>query len=112
MKERYLPKERLREKRLDICLRDDEHMTIAEKAKQAGLPVATFVRHAALGLTVQATPSVNVDHWRQLARLAGNLNQVSHAINSGRATGIDAALLSRIGEQVRLLRLDLTGGAE
>lgn len=110
MKERYLPKERLRRK-LDFYLAPDEQAAVAQKAKLAGLPVSAFVRHAALGLTVQTIPSANVAHWRELARLAGNLNQIAHAINCGLATGVDSACIEQLAEQVRLLRLDLAGGA-
>lgn len=111
MRTRYLPKEQLRAKR-EIYLHSAEWAQIAQKAKQAGLPVSTFIRHAALGLAVQAIPSlVNVEAWRKLAPLATNLNTIAHALNDRRATGVDPLLLYEIGEQVRLLRLDLAGGA-
>ena len=107
---KYLPKEQLRAK-VDTYLREDEKDVIARKARAAGLPVSTYVRRAALGHKLQTVPTPNVEKWRELARLAGNLNQIAHAINGGHASGVDPLLLYEIGEQVRLLRVDLAGGA-
>ena len=107
---RLLPAERLR-KRLDTYFSQTELAAIVAKARQAGLPTATFVRNAALEINVAQIPSGNSMHWRELGRVGSNLNQLTRAINSGVASGIDAALIDQLAEQVRLLRLDLTGGS-
>lgn len=59
------------------------------KAREARLPISTFVRHAALAQPVQAPPSeISISAWQDMARVAGNLNQLAHAIAAGRAAGV------------------------
>ena len=115
MAQPLLPHEALRH-RFDIYLNTAELARVRTKARQAHLPVSTFVRHAALAQPVQAPPSeISIAAWQDMARVAGNLNQLAHAIAAGRATGVDIATVQRVAEQVRLLRMELIGahaGAE
>lgn len=61
------PKERLREKRLDVYLSSDELSAIQAKAADAGLRLAEFARAAALGVKVQAVSEINAARWSELA---------------------------------------------
>lgn len=110
MRSMYLPKEKLRAK-LDIYVSAPERGQIEEKAAAARLPLSAFVRNAALGIAMPVVPTGSIERWRDLARVAGNLNQLAHAINEGRATGVDIDTIAALSEQVRLLRLELVGGA-
>jgi hypothetical protein len=68
-----------------------------------------------------AVPEVNRAAWVDLARLAGNVNQLAARVNAltafgpgvpGRGVGLldaDRALLDRVGAEVRALRLSLLG---
>jgi len=109
MRARYLPREKLRGQ-LTIYVTGAEREEIDRKATAAGLGLSAYIRDAALGHRVQAVPSGNVEHWRELARVGANLNQIAHAINAGKANGVDIDTIQALAEQVRLLRLDLTGG--
>ena len=40
-----------------------------------------YLRTAALGVLPPMVPTVNIDAWKQLARAAANLNQISAAFN-------------------------------
>jgi hypothetical protein len=107
-----LPSARLR-KRYDIYLNEEEREQLALKAAVAKLPVSTFVRLAALGLPIKAPPGeASLARWQNLARTTANLNQLTHAINSGQATGIEPEVINELAEQVRLLRLELLGSRE
>jgi len=109
MAQPLLPKEALR-RRFDIYLNAAERAHVHAKAREAKLPTATFVRHAALGQPVQAPPSeISIAAWQDMSRVSGNLNQLAHAIASGRVSGVDVATIQQVAEQVRLLRMELIG---
>lgn len=98
--------------RFDLYLNDAEREQIRASANAARLPMSTFVRRAALRQRVATPPSdVNASRWSELARTTANLNQLAHAINSGKATGVEPAVIHALAEQVRLLRLELIGVA-
>ena len=60
---------------------DAELSAIEEKAHSAGLPASTFVREAAIGKKITQIPTINVEHWGELARLCGNINQIAKRIH-------------------------------
>jgi hypothetical protein len=109
MARQLLPRAALRDG-LDLYLNADERRQIELKARTAGLSLSSFIRRAALGQKVEAPPGEgSVRRWHELARTTANLNQIAHAINAGRATGIDPIVISELAELVRLLRLELLG---
>lgn len=109
MAQPLLPQEALRH-RFDIYLNAAELIRVRAKAREAHLPISTFVRHAALAQPVQAPPSeISIAAWQDMARVAGNLNQLAHAIAAGRAAGVDVETIQQVAEQVRLLRMELIG---
>lgn len=102
-----------------IRVSDDERQQLAASAAAARVPLSLFLRNAGLGLEIQpappAAPEVNIEVYRELARLAGNFNQFQKSINDGRAAvGLAVALdgidqIQKIGEQLQVLRLQLLG---
>ena len=109
MARQLLPRAALRDG-LDLYLNADERRQIEIKARAAGLSLSSFIRRAALAQKVEAPPGEgSIRRWQALARTTANLNQLVHAINAGRATGVDPIVISELAEQVRLLRLELLG---
>jgi hypothetical protein len=109
MAQPLLPQNLLR-RRFDIYANSDELSQIGAKARQSNLPISTFVRTSALAQKIQAPPTeASIQRWQQLARVSANLNQIAHAIASGKATGVDIATIKDLAEQVRLVRLELLG---
>lgn len=96
--------------RFDLYLDDTEAEQIRANAQAALLPMSTFVRRVALRQQIELPPSAgNLAHWRDLAPLASNLNQIARACNAGfLPEGIYPAV-NELAEQVRLLRLELLG---
>lgn len=103
------PKERLREKRLDVYLSPDELSAIQAKAADAGLRLAEFARAATLGVKVQAVSEINAARWCELAATCSNLNQLAKAANEGRVVNIPPDLLLELLDQVQAFRKALLG---
>lgn len=108
MPKKLLPREALRQ-RIELYLNGDELHRIDIKASAAGLSRSAFLRKVALGQRVEAVPTANAERWQSLARLAGNLNQIAHAINAGRADGVDPRMIDALQQEVRALRRALLG---
>lgn len=108
MPKKLLPREAHRDA-ISVYLNEDELRRIDDKAASAALSRSDFIRKSALGKRVKATPTVNAERWQSLARLAGNLNQIAHAINAGRANGVDPSLIDALQHEVRDLRRALVG---
>jgi len=109
MAQPLLKKEHLR-KRFDLYLNTSELSLIAVKAKSAHLPISGFIRRAALGQKIQVPPTaISIRGWSAMARVGNNLNQLAHAVASGRAQGINPEIIHNVAEQVRLLRLEIIG---
>jgi hypothetical protein len=97
--------------RFEIYLTPLERGAIAERAKQAGMPLSAFIRKAALGQKVSALPAINAEQWSKLSGLGSNLNQLAHHANAGTLEGADPATLDELAEQIRQIRLTLMGGS-
>ncbi|WP_354674309.1 plasmid mobilization protein [Cupriavidus alkaliphilus] len=101
---------------LAIRLRKDERALVEQKAAEAGLPPATYIREAALHATVASMkseiPEVNREAWAALARACANLNQYQAAINAGQATGYPPQFLEQLRDQVQIMRRALIGTRE
>lgn len=85
--------------------------TLQAKAAQMGLTPAHWLREAALSrrLPTPPVPPINREHYADLARLSGNLNQLAKLANTGHPVTVDSAFLQRIGTEVARLRLALIG---
>ena len=96
--------------RFDLYLDEHEVVHIRASAQLARLPMSTFLRRVALRQQITVPPSAgNLERWRELAPLANNLNQIARACNAGLVPeGIDP-IVTKLAEQVRLLRMELLG---
>lgn len=79
------------------------------KARTAGLPLSTFLRHAALGKTVRARRGqVDRDAIYQLVKVGNNINQLARAANAaGQVVALE--LLEQAIEDLRSALDHLTG---
>jgi hypothetical protein len=104
--------------KLTVRLTGEEHEQLRNLAHAARLQLAEFVRAAALGREVTAAapsvPELNREAYADLARLASNLNQISHNLHLGlHSQGREAELfdlLTRVSMSTRVLRSALVGG--
>ena len=102
------PEEALR-RPIKIFLNDEERSSIESKAHGAGLALSSFIRRVALGSKISTVPQPNAEKWQDLARLAGNLNQIAKAANTCTGVEVDSTLLMEVAVLVRSLRQDLIG---
>lgn len=105
-----------RKKWLAIRLDEAEADAIRRRARAASLPVAAYVRSAALTRRLpRPIPAVNRRAWIEFARFSSNINQLAHAANAGRilsAAEVLPALDAARREMARLRALLLSGEAE
>ena len=94
-----------------VYLSDGELDQIRAQAQSVRLSVSVFVRQVALRQKITVPPSLtHLDFSRrELAPLANNLNQIARACNAGLVTAGIYPTLTALAEQVRLLRLELSG---
>ena len=85
--------------------------SLQAKAEQMGMMPAHWLREAALSrrLPTPPVPPINREHYADLARLSGNLNQLAKLANTGHSVNVDSAFLQRISAEVARLRLALIG---
>lgn len=98
-------------KPLSIRLSDSERKAAQAAATAAGMSLSAYMRELVNGKRVQAVvPEVNRQAYADLARLAGNLNQLTARLNAGGDAGDELPRLLRdTAESVRRLRLELMG---
>jgi hypothetical protein len=77
----------------------------------AGRSVAEHFRRAEKNQRPASLPApeINRNVWVQLSRTTSNLNQLTHAVNVGRATGVELKTLIDLRIQVEHLRSALLG---
>lgn len=93
-----------------VRLNAAEWAVILRKADALGIPPTTWMRMAALSrqLPPQRVPEINREVYAELARLAGNFNQLARAANTGRAV-VPLPLLNAVQDKLTRLRLELLG---
>ena len=68
---------RKRTSRMEVRLTPEEKKDLAEKARQAGLPMGKFIRNAVTGTDVREAPPVDVPQLiREIRRVGQNVNQL------------------------------------
>lgn len=102
----------LKEMIISIRLSRKEHEAILEKAKRMNIPPCQWLRTAALNrqLPPQPVPEANLAAYRELTRLAVNINQLARAANEGRAV-VSPSLLLGVREEIIKLQRALLGEA-
>ncbi|GIK26486.1 MAG: hypothetical protein BroJett006_27320 [Betaproteobacteria bacterium] len=112
----------MREQVIKVRVSSEERLALEELARAARLPLSLLVRNAALGLKIEpappAAPEVNIEKYGELARLAGNLNQLTRHMNEGHILASDSQrldlqdVLSRTLINVQHLRRELLGAGQ
>jgi hypothetical protein len=91
-----------------------EHAALLERAARMHMSAAQWLREAALRRTLPPPPvaAVNREQYVELARLASNLNQLTHLANEGGRVTISDHLLRCLTDETRRLRRALLGVKE
>ena len=86
MGRRALPEAERRRQQVNVSLRDAELQRLHDRAKAARMPVADYVRRRALSDRLRVVPPrrLGAEEFREVARLAANVNQIARALNTGR----------------------------
>lgn len=85
---------------------------LIEAAERAGLTVAEWLRVAGMGQQIKSIPAINRAAYAELARLAGNLNQLIAAAHKSGSVPMQqlSTILSALRGEVQKLRTELLGG--
>lgn len=96
---------------IGVRVSEREYAQLREKAHRLGISPAQWLREAALArrLPPPPVPAINREEYAELARLAGNLNQLARAANEGRAVRVSTPLLDSLMVELKRLRLTLIG---
>ena len=99
-----------RKRTIGIRVNAAELSALQRKADTLGLPLAQWLREIALRRFVPRplVPEVNRVVYAELAKLAGNINQLARAANEGRIA-VPVLLFEDIQTLLRQLRLELLG---
>lgn len=102
----------VRSVQLNVDLSPAEIDVLRELAAQFRLPLRAFVRRAALGTKLPpVVPPVNSELARDLSRVGGNLNQLLHAVNTGKVKDPPAVDLLELQSLLAQVRRQLRGDA-
>lgn len=101
----------LRDKTISVRMSAREKAAMREKAKAVCSTPGRFMRESALSrrLPPMPAPAVNREQYAELAKLSGNLNQLSRAVNSGLPVTVTDEFLQSLSCEVGRLRLALIG---
>lgn len=98
---------------ITVAINQLESASIAMKCDESGMDAPSYLRAAALGNNVLTVPAINREKYSELARLAGNLNQLMRHVHSGTGGIIhgDQLLpaLDKLHTEVQALRQSLLG---
>ena len=98
---------------LGACRRGDAGKWAAFRRRTAagGTTPADWLRQAGLSRRLPSlpVPAINREHYAELARLSGNLNQLTRLANSGQPVSVADGLLQRVIAEVSQLRRALLG---
>lgn len=104
------PQDEVRKHTIGVRVNAAELDALHRKADSLGLPLAQWLRKVALSRFVPRplVPEVNREAYAELAKLAGNLNQLARAAHEGRAI-VPFPLLKATHDALNALRLELLG---
>jgi len=93
-----------------LYLSDEERNSIQAKARNAALPLSSFIRRCALSQHIAAAPSIAAEQWAKLAGLAANLNQIARHLNNGnQLSAYDMVIVDKMRLHLDAIRMALTG---
>ena len=106
-----LSNENKRSATLHVRFSNLEYQALRSKSESVGLLPSQYLRHAALSKRMPPPPPtlVNIEKYRELARLSANLNQLAHHANAGGQVHVNDRLLEETIRHVNSLRLTLLG---
>lgn len=106
---------------LTVRLTDAEVAEVKGHADVSGISASELIRRRVLGqrLPKGSAPEINRAAWADLARTAGNLNQLTHHLNIQNLKGGEAMvesgevknLVRTLVDQVQKVRLELLGAS-
>ena len=101
----------VRAETIGVRVSADEYAALKVKAEAMGMTPAQWLREAALTrrLPSPPVPAINLEEYAELARLAGNLNQLTRRVNLSEPVVVTDSLLVELSDEVRRLRLGLIG---
>lgn len=102
--------EEVRRRTIGVRVNAAELKVLQEKADICGLPLAQWMRQVALSRVAPRprVPEVNREAYADLARLAGNINQLVKITHRGQ-TNLPIELLYVLQEAINNVRLGLIG---
>ena len=107
--------ERLRTATIGVRVSPAEYDRLKAKASAMGMTPAQWLRAAALErqLPPPPAPALNVETYRELARIGVNLNQVAARINAGQAAAeIPRDIAAGLVRLLQTIQRQVLGGAE
>jgi hypothetical protein len=104
----------LRGATIGVRVSSSEHAALLERAARMHMSAAQWLRAAALTRALPPPPvaAINREQYVELARLASNLNQLTHLANEGSRVTVSDHLLLRLIDETRRLRRALLGVQE
>lgn len=107
------PPETVRTATIGVRVSAAEYAALRLKSEAMAMTPGQWLREAALTRRLPSPPvaAINREHYAELGRLAGNLNQLTRLANEGRPVTVADALIKRLAQEVRALRLSLIGAS-
>ena len=107
------PPDAIRTDTIGVRVSASEYALLRLKSESMAMTPAQWLREAALTRRLPSPPvaAINREQYAELGRLAGNLNQLTRLANEGRPVTIADALIQRLIDETRHLRLALIGAA-
>jgi hypothetical protein len=99
-----------RTNRINVPVNEEEKSLIRGKATAYRMSGAVFLRKLGLGHRMRRPlPAINIQAYRELGRMASNLNQVVILSNRGREVGITPEFAQQLFELLQSIRRALLG---
>ena len=87
---------------------NDEELTLLNN-KRGKLKQGEWLRCAALDKLQPVIPEPNIKKWQELGKLANNINQIAHKLNTNNSALIDELNINQIRQEITQLRAALLG---
>lgn len=102
-----------RTNRINVPVNEEEKSLIKGKAMAYRMSGAFFLRQLGLGHRMRRPlPAINIQAYRDLGRMAANLNQVVTLLNRGREVGLAPEFAQQLLELLQSTRRALLGVGE
>ena len=92
---------------VSVRLNDEELKLL--NTKRGTMKKGEWLRCAALDKLPPVIPEPNIKKWQELGKLANNINQIAHKLNTHHSVLIDELQLNQIRQEITQLRAALLG---